>query len=113
MSNLAVADVVAATATVEHDFNRVLSPRPLPSFEGHPHHLSILRAIADTLDSFNVHFGPVASGDEGIANVARAKEIHEATGAFAVAWEGAGGARAAQFSGVPYLELRAISDGAN
>ena len=33
--------------------------------------------------------------------------------AFAVAWEGAGGARAAEFSGVPYLEIRGISDGAD
>ena len=62
--------------------------------------------------SFDVHFGPVASGDEAIAGAERAKEVHNLTGALAVAWEGAGGARAAAFSGVPFLEVRGISDGA-
>ncbi len=113
VKNLAVADVVVATQTVEHDFNRALIAKPLPSFEGHAHWLSQLREAADSFDGFDLHFGPIASGDEGIVEAQRASEVHAATGALAVAWEGAGGARAAQFSHVPYLELRAISDGAN
>ena len=40
----------------------------------------------------------------------RAGELHTRTGALAVAWEGAGGARAAAFSDVPYLEIRGITD---
>jgi len=31
----------------------------------------------------------------------------------AVAWEGAGGARACRFSGVPFIEIRGITDRAN
>lgn len=31
----------------------------------------------------------------------------------AVAWEGAGGARACKFSGVPFLEIRGITDAAD
>ena len=42
--------------------------------------------------------------------VPRCDELRHATGALAVAWEGAGGARAARFSGVPFLEVRGISD---
>ncbi len=121
VKGLAVADVVAATATVEHDFGTVLMPNPLPSFEGHAGYLALLGEMARSQNGsgepveadFNIHFGPVASGDEGIVDDARAHQIQQATGALAVAWEGAGGARAARFSGVPYLELRAISDGAN
>lgn len=56
---------------------------------------------------------PIASGDEAIIDEKRARELHKVTGALAVAWEGAGGARAAAFSDVPYLEIRAISDGAD
>ena len=40
----------------------------------------------------------------------RASELHSRSGALAVAWEGTGGARAAAFSRVPYLEIRGISD---
>ena len=36
-----------------------------------------------------------------------------ATGAIAVAWEGAGAARACEFSNVPFLEVRGMSDSAN
>ena len=62
---------------------------------------------------FGIHFGPIASGDEAIFESKRAREVHERTGALAVAWEGAGGARAARFSDVPYLEIRGISDKAD
>ena len=40
----------------------------------------------------------------------RARQLHASTDALAVAWEGAGGARAAAFSQVPYVEVRGISD---
>lgn len=62
---------------------------------------------------FRVLFGAIASGDEDIIDPARAAELQEATGALCVAWEGAGAARAARFSGLHFLEVRAITDGAN
>lgn len=63
--------------------------------------------------AFQVHFGPIASGDEDIVGTGRRKEIQKRTKGMVVAWEGAGGARACQFSGMPYLEIRGVSDSAN
>jgi adenosylhomocysteine nucleosidase len=60
-----------------------------------------------------VLFGAIASGDEDIIDPTRALELRGATGALCVAWEGAGAARAASFSGLPFLEVRAITDGAD
>ncbi len=57
-----------------------------------------------------MHFGDVASGDEDIVSVDRARALRAATGAVAVAWEGAGGARACVFSQTPYLEMRGVTD---
>lgn len=111
---LAIGDVVVGTSTVEHDFNYVLTNKPLPEFDGSEPHVKRLRSLADSLqEGFELHFGIIASGDEGIADATRARQLRESTGAFAVAWEGAGGARVAKFSDVPYLELRGISDNAN
>lgn len=39
--------------------------------------------------------------------------LHRLTGALAVAWEGAGGARACHFSGIPFVEIRGITDRAD
>ncbi len=109
---LSTGDVVAGTQTVEHDFN-ALSTTAKPEFEGHGPALAALSEAAGGDERpFRLHFGRIASGDEGIAGERRARELMDATGAIAVAWEGAGGARAAAFSGVPFLELRGISDGA-
>ena len=107
----AIGDVVVATETVEHDFNRQILPAPMPRFEGDPAYIEAIRN-SDSLASlpFQVTFGPIASGDEAIVSASRARELVESTGAIAAAWEGTGGARACHFSGVPYLEVRCISD---
>ena len=106
-----VGDVVVGTATVEHDFNPKFTGAWLPSFDGSPPHIAALRRMAAGLQtSFRVHFAPVASGDEAIVDAVRAAALRARTGALAVAWEGAGGARAAAFSDVPYVEVRGISD---
>ena len=109
-------DVVVATETIEHDFNRgnTLIVLPLPTYAGDAALIAAARELAASgRFPFALRFGGVASGDEGIASRERASEVRDATGgALAVAWEGAGGARAAELSGVPFLELRGISDGA-
>ncbi len=111
--SLSIGDVVVGTETVEHDFKWGMTIKPAPRFEGDGNVISMLRSALPALGlPFNVCFGPIASGDEGVANSERARELREQTGALAVAWEGAGGARAAQFSETPFLEIRAISDGA-
>ena len=106
-----VGDVVKGTATVEHDFNSKSPDARLPRFDGSARHIAALRQQANSGNtSFCVHFGPIASGDEGVTDPLRASELCSRTDALAVAWEGAGGARAAAFSGVPFLEIRGISD---
>ncbi len=106
-----VGDVVIGTTTVEHDFNSKPPDARMPSFDGSARHLAALRKAYSTSQSaFQVHLGPIASGDEAILDASRASELHSRTGALAVAWEGAGGARAAAFSGVAYIEVRGISD---
>ena len=112
-SDLQIGDVVVATETVEHDFKWGMKTKPLPRFAGSQEAIESIKTNLQTMETpFDVHFGIVASGDEGIADPRRASELHRDTGAIAVAWEGAGGARAAAFSGLPFLELRGISDGA-
>ncbi len=112
--DLKIGDVVVATETVEHDFKwGILSGKPLPRFPGDQKSIAMLESELPMMEeSFDVHFGIVASGDEGIVDPKRASELRVDTGAIAVAWEGAGGARAAEFSDLPFLEVRGISDGA-
>ena len=63
--------------------------------------------------SFRVTFGSVASGDESVITSHRKESIYLSTRASAVAFEGAGAGRACEFSMMPFLELRAISDSAD
>ena len=108
---ISVSDVVIGTATVEHDFNSNSLEGPLPTLDGSAQHIASLRQMNNLgMSSFRVHFGTIASGDEDVTDPMRASELHSRTGALAVAWEGAGGARAAAFSKVPFLEIRGISD---
>jgi adenosylhomocysteine nucleosidase len=109
---LKVADVVAATTTIEHDYKLRFVQRPLPTFDGEGRVLEQLKTKS-SWRNFKLHLGPIASGDEDVVDAGMAAELHARTGALAVAWEGAGGARACRFAKVPYLELRAVTDLAN
>ena len=59
------------------------------------------------------HFGPIASGDGDVIDAVRRQEIQHLTGALVVAWESAGGACACRFSGLPFVEIRRVTDSAN
>jgi len=111
--DLAVGDLVLATETVEHDYTQRFSRHPLPRFAGDPALLTSLRHLPLHTLPFGVHFGIVASGDEDVIELERAAALREATEACAVAWEGAGGARACAFSCIPFVELRGITDTAD
>ena len=111
--DLAVGDVVVATSTVEHDYQNKFSARPTPQFDGDSATIADLRRAATASDAFRVRFGVVASGDEDVIDDQRKQALRRATGALAVAWEGAGGARACAFSGIPYVEIRGVTDAAN
>ncbi len=108
--HVSIGDVVVATVTVEHDWNNRFSQRPAPSFEGAPDAIAGLQRVAPASAAFATHFGPVASGDEDVTDLERRRTLHRSTGALAVAWEGAGGARACRFSNVPFLEIRGVTD---
>ncbi|MFC1694256.1 5'-methylthioadenosine/S-adenosylhomocysteine nucleosidase [Candidatus Latescibacterota bacterium] len=113
VDDLSVGDVVVSTETVEHDINNKFGEPLLPRFSGNETAIYGLRCMLPAFDSFRVHFGPIASGDEDVIDTERRKVLHRLTGALAVAWEGVGGARACHFSNVSFIEIRGVTDGAN
>lgn len=113
LPTLVVGDIIVATETVEHDIHNKFGKPRIPRFGGDPTSLALFRQVTHQFDTFRLHFAPVASGDEDVVEKARQQVLRERTGAVAVAWEGAGGAKACQFSGFPFIELRGISDGAD
>src|SRR5262245_27563690 len=111
--DVSVGDIVVATATIEHDFHNKFGPRKFPRFEAAPNAVAELQRAALSTQTFKVHFGTVASGDEDIVEPERRQFLQETLQALAVAWEGAAGAKACAFSNMPYIEIRGVSDGAN
>ena len=110
---VSVGDVVVATTTVEHDYNNKFNERALPKFDGARTAIADLKSVSHSTNAFSVHFGPIASGDEDVVETERKRMLHESTGALAVAWEGAGGAKACAFSGIPFVEIRGVTDTAD
>jgi adenosylhomocysteine nucleosidase len=104
--NITTGDIIIGEATIEHDFCQRSSKRP--TFPANKNLLS--RFSLKRQDHYMVHRGIMASGDEDICSTTRAKEIFKQTNALAVAWEGAGGARAANLNKIPFVEIRVISD---
>ena len=107
-------DVVVGSCSVEHDYKLRFVAEPLPVHTADPSVVQeILALTSDWSNGFRILCGPIASGDEDVIDPARACELHAETGALCVAWEGAGAARAAAFSGRRFVELRVISDAAD
>jgi len=114
LDTLEPGDVVIATSTIEHDFVSGLVPAPQPEFFGDEKTLSLLKHLEDNSSvPFQLIFGSVASGDESVITSYRKESIYLSTHAQAVAFEGAGAARACVFSEIPFVEIRAISDSAD
>lgn len=111
--DLAIGDLVIATETVEHDIRNRFGQPLLPRFAAPAQLVERCHRVAQRGLGCQAHFGPIASGDEDVVDAERRQAIQARTGALAVAWEGAGGARACQFSGVHYLEVRGVSDRAD
>ena len=106
-----IGDLVVGTHTVEHDYNLRFVQRPLPMFPGDEAELeSLRRSVSQSVWTFGISFGAIASGDEDIVTTDRAKALAAQTGAVCVAWEGAGVARACAFNEVPFMEIRGITD---
>ena len=117
------ADIVVGESTIEHDFLSS-NKNEVPIFIADPKLLEDLKSPncvrrghdnygASDRGKFFVHFGVIASGDEDIVDSKRALELRSRTQALAVAWEGAGGARACKFNSMPFIEIRGITDLAN
>ena len=112
--DLRPGDVIVGTESVEHDYKTRFHGEGPP-----PRHTASLALVSSILgaqprrEAFRVLSGPIASGDEDIVDARRAQALGHATGAMCVAWEGAGGARAAAFSRVPFVEIRAVTDAAD
>jgi len=113
VDELAVGDIVVSTETVEYDILNHFGKPLLPRFPSAPNIVDSLMKLNMPPGSGEIHFGPVASGDEDVVNTERRKELYRRTGALAAAWEGAGGARACKFAEVPFAEIRGITDNAN
>ncbi len=111
--DLLPGDIVVSTETIEHDIRNKFGKPLLPRFGGAESAMTELRGGDSAFSSFQIRFGPIASGDEDVVDSERRREIRRLTGALAVAWEGAGGARACHFSGVPFIEIRGITDQAD
>ena len=104
-------DLVVASYTAEHDFKEGFAPsgKGVPKFSASEELLA--KAKGSTLPGCSIHYGGIASGDEDIITKERVSEVRARTeGALAVAWEGAGGARACRRLKKNYLEIRAITD---
>lgn len=113
--NMKIGDVVISEKTIEHDYIERFDPEgQLPEYLGHSSLLERVKkghGLSSAL-GYDIHFGSVASGDEDIIDSQRAEALYQRTKALAVAWEGAGGARACEFNGIPFLEVRVITDNA-
>lgn len=107
---VAVFDVALAKKTIEHDYRLKFVKRPDPEFPGDA---GLLQKFSSIPTNFKIHTGVIASGDEDVIDEQRAAELREQTGALAVAWEGVGGARAAKFNSLPFIEVRGITDTAS
>lgn len=106
---LKIGDVVIADQVVEHDYRVRFFKQELPR------HFCDKEVASRLIKSgvgkeFAVYQGLIASGDEDVIDPHRAEEIYQQTGAMAVAWEGAGGARVGAFNKISYCELRGITD---
>lgn len=107
-------DVIVGKWTVEHDYKEKFEPRPAPRFAAN---LNLLEKLTihdqGKFKNFKLFIGSIASGDEDIVDPKRARELWEQEKVHCVAWEGAGGARAAQQYQLPYIEIRGVSDVCN
>lgn len=110
-NNIYDGDVVIGEQTIEHDYKSTFLKNPLPRFQASEQLLKLFKT--NITDQRHTHFGIIASGDEDITTKERAKELQSLTKADAVAWEGAGGAKACRFLNLPFLEIRGITDSCN
>ncbi len=120
---LAVADVVIGTELVQHDFDITAFGHARGYLATGVDHLNptVFRSDAELVAAFRaaaeaiiepsrVKTGRIASGDQFISALEVKRDIAETFGAVAAEMEGCAIAQVAQYAGVPFVVVRAISD---
>ena len=120
---LAVADVVIGTELVQHDFDISVFGHARGYLATGVDHLNptVFRSDAELVTAFRaaaeavigaerVKTGRIASGDQFISELAVKHDIADTFGAAAAEMEGCAIAQVAEYAGVPFVVVRAISD---
>ncbi len=120
---LAVADVVIGTELVQHDFDISVFGHARGYLATGVDHLNptVFRSDAELVAAFRaaaeavigaerVKTGRIASGDQFISELSVKRDIAETFGAAAAEMEGCAIAQVAEYAGVPFVVVRAISD---
>jgi adenosylhomocysteine nucleosidase len=112
-TGLAKGDVVISTETVEYGTPNKSDPLLLRRFSSAKGILRQCHQVIQTEPVFNLLTGPIASVDKFVLQREYRSTLFKVTNALVVAMEGAGGAHASQISGVPFVEIRTVTDNAN
>ena len=120
---LHVADVVIGTELVQHDFDISVFGHARGYLATGVDHLNptVFRSDAELVEAFRaaaeavigaerVRTGRIASGDQFISELSVKRDIAETFGAAAAEMEGCAIAQVAEYAGVPFVVVRAISD---
>ncbi len=120
---LHVADVVIGTELVQHDFDISVFGHARGYLATGVDHLNptVFRSDKELAEAFRaaaeavigperVRTGRIASGDQFISELAVKRDIAETFGATAAEMEGCAIAQVAEYAGVPFVVVRAISD---
>jgi adenosylhomocysteine nucleosidase len=110
---ITTGDVVVATETVDYDIrDNYVSPQ-LSRFRTSEGILDKFRQALQFGSTFRVYYGPIACTDVFFIAGNQRIALQKRTDALVVAMEGAGGARACQIKGIPFIEIRVVTDQAN
>lgn len=119
-SELRLGDIVISTDTAQHDMDTTsfgdpigVIPRMEESFfKADEKLVEMAREVAKDVTEYQIIFGRIASGDQFISSEEKKKEIQENVGGLCAEMEGAAIAQACWLNKVPFMIIRAISDGA-
>ncbi len=99
-------DLVCATQVIQYNRHQNSFSNPVV-YEASRDVIEVLEMKAK---NHSLYFGPIVSVDDEVADDDSKTRIYRDTGGMAVAWEGPGGGRAAKFYGLPFTEIRTITD---
>lgn len=117
---LHITDVAVGASVAQYDVDTTAFGDPVGMISGlnqvyFPADARLVAAAERALQSLGVHYlaGTIASADRFLADPAKKTELHQSFGAIACEMEGGAIGQVCTVNQVPFLILRAISDGAN